>query len=119
MSFLSKLTSLFQDNKSLKNGGEKMMNGQAGGSTSTWSKQCSIPSVEITDSPIHRRIQKATSVGSISGLSEDSRSLEDGRASSSGSGKGEVVKHYQQQQQREELGEGVTFDHRFGLVYGT
>ena len=85
-----------------------MANGQAGSSTSTWSKQCSIPAVEITDSPIHRRIHKAASVGSISGLSEDSRSLEDGHASSSGSGKGDIGRQQQQQQQREELGEGVT-----------
>lgn len=91
MSFIySRLTSFFQD-KSHRNGGEKLTNGQTGGSNS-WSKQASIPSVEITGSPIHRKIQKAASIGSISGLSEDSRSLEDGRASLSGSRKGDVSK---------------------------
>lgn len=99
MSFIySRLSSLFQD-KSHRNGSEKLMNGQA----SPWSKQMGIPSVEITGSPIHhRKIHKAASVGSISGLSEDSRSLEEGQASSSGSGKGDGGRKL-----REDTGESI------------
>ena len=47
-----------------------------------------IPTVEITDSPstLHRRLQKASSIGSFSAVSEDSRSPDEGgRPSSAGS----------------------------------
>ena len=75
----SKISSFFQEkSEHFKVNGE-VVNG----------KYCrdEIPVVEITDSPssLPRRIKKAASVGSVSGLSEDSRSPDEGRPSSAGS----------------------------------
>lgn len=88
----SKLTSFFQESKSGRSRSSSVKAVANGvipnGSSALFSKKGprDIPSVKITDSPLHRRVQKSASVGSISVVSEDSsRSPDEGRPSSAGS----------------------------------
>lgn len=100
----SKLSSLFQSSKPVEGSGEGsfssrvisngvLPNGKAAHFNKKRSPVPEIPKVEITDSPTIRRLQKAASVGSISGLSSEDSSIkspDEGRPSSAGSrGKGE------------------------------
>lgn len=87
----SKLSSFFQEKSE---GSTRINGGIANGKTFTSKRsKDEIPVVEITDSPsaIPRRIKKAASVGSVSGLSEDSRGPDEARPSSAGSKAGRVV----------------------------
>ena len=94
MSFIySKLCSLFKEGK-LRSNSECANGDLFSGQPVQWSKNSDIPSVEITDSPgsLQRKTYISISMGSISGMSEDSHSLDenDGQASSSGSPKRET-----------------------------
>lgn len=89
-SFIYKISSFFQDSKSERSNSVKLSNGIiSNGTPARYTKKGSgdLPTVEITDSPssLHRRIQKAASVGSMSAICRDSRSPDEGRPSSAGS----------------------------------
>ncbi len=85
----SKLSSYFQEKEGSASTKVGLNGGVANGSSSIFSKRRTddIPIVEITDSPssLPRRMKKAASIGSVSGLSEDSRSPDEARPSSAGS----------------------------------
>lgn len=89
--FYSKISSFFQDSKAQRSNSLKLANGVLpNGTPARYTKKGpeDLPTVEITDSPssLHRRIQKAASVGSVSALSWGSKSPdEQGRPSSAGS----------------------------------
>ena len=87
--YSQKISSIFQDSRSQRNNSLKtngsLLNGKLHGHM-VKKEPVGIPTVEVTDSPTSRRIQKAASVGSIVALSEDSKSLDEiDRPSSAGS----------------------------------
>ena len=85
----SKFTSFFQEKTGSASSVKVGVNGgMANGKPSFFSKRNTdqIPVVEITDSPSSRRIKKAASVGSVSGLSEELCSPDDTRPASAGGG---------------------------------
>lgn len=101
----SKLYFLFKDGLPQRNTESAVDGSLFNGQPVQLSKKADIPSVEITDSPssLQRRACLSTSMGSLSGLSEDSHSLDEheGRVSSSSSTKGES------RSQMKEVGEKV------------
>ena len=89
----SKLSSFLQEKSQHS---ARLNGGVANGKSAIFSSKKStdeIPVVEITDSPssLPRRIKKAASIGSVSGLSEDSRSPDEARPSSAGSKAGREI----------------------------
>lgn len=88
----SKISSFFQDSKSDRTNSIKLSNGVVPNRTpARYTKKGpdDLPTVEITDSPssLPRRIQKATSLGSVAAMHvyRDSKSPDEGRPSSAGS----------------------------------
>lgn len=83
----SKISSFFQDSSSERHNSLKSANGFVQNGKSLAKRGSSdLPTVEITDSPstLNRRIHKAASVGSMSAISHDSRSPDEGRPDEEG-----------------------------------